>query len=263
MKRVITLVLLLALSVSASLVLLSGCAFGGKTVPVYTGMSISSIMSSAEANAYLSDGKDDFDYDKDEGNHNGHFKGDYTAIAPQSEAMKDLFRYAGTLLGYMGLDPFHWSYTTSMTLEVPYTCSHSVENHRWICEDGALVSIGGTGYAVNALQSITEESLTGGSYTYYRLASPVHLSPTEEWVVEIESTGLADIALSPLPGNRAALPALVLNTNLDAVYATASTFEAGGAAFRFAESAYRGEFRYHPDHAYTVLLENRGTTWCM
>lgn len=78
MKRVITLVLLLALSVSASLVLLSGCAFGGKTVPVYTGMSISSIMSSAEANAYLSDGKDDFDYDKDEGNHNGHFKGDST-----------------------------------------------------------------------------------------------------------------------------------------------------------------------------------------
>jgi hypothetical protein len=57
MKRVITLVLLLALSVSASLVLLSGCAFGGKTVPVYTGMSISSIMSSAEANAYLSDGR--------------------------------------------------------------------------------------------------------------------------------------------------------------------------------------------------------------
>ena len=78
MKRKIAIALTLIFSLALSLIVLSGCDMSGKTVPVYRGMSISSYMKSASATSYMSDGKDDFDYDKDNGNHNGHFKGDST-----------------------------------------------------------------------------------------------------------------------------------------------------------------------------------------
>ena len=64
---------------------------GDGNVPVYKGMTISSIFNSTYAGANgngnngngngnnkTEDGKEDFDYDKDNGNHNGHFKGDTT-----------------------------------------------------------------------------------------------------------------------------------------------------------------------------------------
>lgn len=52
-----------------------------KQIPVYQGMTITSIQSTSEllyGNNKGENGKDDFDYDKDNGNHNGHFKGDHT-----------------------------------------------------------------------------------------------------------------------------------------------------------------------------------------
>ena len=50
----------------------------GRQVPVYQGMSITSVQKSATLPSYNTDGKNSVDYDKDNGNHNGHFKGDHT-----------------------------------------------------------------------------------------------------------------------------------------------------------------------------------------
>ena len=50
----------------------------GRQVPVYQGMSITSVQKSATLPSYNTDGKNGVDYDKDNGNHNGHFKGDHT-----------------------------------------------------------------------------------------------------------------------------------------------------------------------------------------
>ena len=51
-----------------------------KLVPVYQGMTITSAVNNAKLPTLNGNGnnKDDFDYSKDNGNHNGHFKGDST-----------------------------------------------------------------------------------------------------------------------------------------------------------------------------------------
>ena len=87
MKRKITFRLLLTLTLSFLLFTLVACGTTGnggsnggaplapnnKQVPVYTGMSVTTIAPlTAKSMA-----KEGFDYDKDNGNHNGHFKGDY------------------------------------------------------------------------------------------------------------------------------------------------------------------------------------------
>ena len=54
-----------------------GTTPGNRQIPVYQGMTITSVYDTATLGSYLGNGKDDFEYDKDNGNHNGHFKGDY------------------------------------------------------------------------------------------------------------------------------------------------------------------------------------------
>ena len=49
-----------------------------KRVPVYQGMTITSSVKTATLGVLNGNNKDDFDYEKDNGNHNGHFKGDHT-----------------------------------------------------------------------------------------------------------------------------------------------------------------------------------------
>ena len=98
MKRKISIVLLLALVLSLALFAFIGCSGGNdsgntngettiggdqvtdgnKQVPVYQGMTITSASGRAVSPlSFLSD-KEDFDYGKDNGNHNGHFKGDHS-----------------------------------------------------------------------------------------------------------------------------------------------------------------------------------------
>ena len=90
MKK-ISILLSIILLLSLFLVAFSGCdnddgssssSSDGKQVPVYQGMSISSAVGTVSsgrqfANCMAYNGKEDFDYDKDNGKHNGHFKGDY------------------------------------------------------------------------------------------------------------------------------------------------------------------------------------------
>ena len=90
MKKVLS--LLLAMMILTSAFLLVSCkknkneqashedkqnsVVSQKQIPVYQGMTITSTKSISAL--LYSDGKDGFDYDKDNGNHNGHFKGDHT-----------------------------------------------------------------------------------------------------------------------------------------------------------------------------------------
>jgi len=98
MKRKISIVLLIALVFSLALFAFIGCSGGNdsgntngettiggdqvtdgnKQVPVYQGMTITSSSEHVISPlSYLSN-KEDFDYGKDNGNHNGHFKGDHS-----------------------------------------------------------------------------------------------------------------------------------------------------------------------------------------
>ena len=52
-----------------------------KQIPIYQGMTITTVdvaSSQSYGNGKNEEGKEDFDYEKDNGNHNGHFKGDHT-----------------------------------------------------------------------------------------------------------------------------------------------------------------------------------------
>ena len=75
------------LILSVALIALTGCfagiiptpdEIGEKQIPVYQGMSITKAPQASQTAMLLGPDNDDFDYDKDNGNHNGHFKGDHT-----------------------------------------------------------------------------------------------------------------------------------------------------------------------------------------
>lgn len=84
MKKKIILVIVLALILSSALLIFTSCKNNDvdddvhKQTPVYQGMTITAVHNSTTLPSYNAGGKDDFDYDKDNGNHNGHFKGDHT-----------------------------------------------------------------------------------------------------------------------------------------------------------------------------------------
>ena len=173
----------------------------------------------------------------------------------------------GKMLNLMGADNFEWEYSTTLRVEVPYTCDHTYDSYRWVYDASTqqMVSVPGDGFQDNPA---VREDFTASDdtvRTYYQLSEAVVLSHDKPWVLEYDSADSKSLILSAT-ASPITLPGLVQSSRsytwIREYYYTKLDVDREGHTTKDTMSHYTGvkisgQFKFVKDHTYTYRLENR------
>ena len=147
------------------------------------------------------------------------FDGDYKKISDKgyNVGRDKLLNNLGFLLTLFGLDEFDWSFTKTLTLEVPYLAAAEGDAFAWSydVENAVLTPISGEGCTTLDAERMEYVSTTSNTVTgyYFLLDQPLVLRHDEPWVIQYDTQTTRSFMLSPWKTSSTCLPALYLYSN--------------------------------------------------
>ncbi len=176
----------------------------------------------------------------------------------------------GRFLNKFLLTNFTWEYTTTLQIEVPYSCNHTTDSYHWTfdAETDELLPVADDEFTVNnTTQMFYTTTSTGAMTPYFKLENPVTLSHEKPWVVEYEAYKIASFALSPLSSVSNSLPYLMQYSRYYTwassseyfpleYYPGTNTAKKLGTNIHYNATKLQNMYKYSSKHTYVYRLEN-------